>query len=200
MNLGIAVPARDLVHTGFTRSLCNLTNRLTRLSIDFDIHFVMSSVICEARTQLTKLCLENNHTHTLWLDSDMHFPSTIFENLISHKKEIVAATYSTRYAPYRNVAFTDKENMNTRLEATQGLHKVWAVGMGCMLVDNEVYKQIPKPWYSHYYNKLEDSFSGEDIYFCDNCYNHGIDVYVDASASQKLSHFGLSSRMLKDVQ
>ena len=37
MKLGICIPARDQVHTGFARSLCHLTNRLTANSIDFEL-------------------------------------------------------------------------------------------------------------------------------------------------------------------
>ena len=124
MKLSICVPSRDEVHIGFTRSLCNLTNRLTKQNVDFDLHIVCGSVIIESRTALVKEALENNATHILWLDSDMHFPANVFDKLYEHQKDIVAAQYSTRYAPYRTVAFTDYENADNRLDASFGLHKV----------------------------------------------------------------------------
>jgi hypothetical protein len=194
MRLGICVPARDQVHTNFARSLCYFTNKLTRQNIDFDLHIVCGSVIAESRTRLANEALENNATHLLWLDSDMHFPPNVFEKLNSHNKDIVAANYSTRYAPYRSVAFTDSKNIDARLEANTGLHRVWAVGMGCMLVKAEVYQELPKPWYSHEYNKELDNFGGEDIYFCNQAMHHGIDVYVDADI--KTAHFGIQANIL----
>jgi hypothetical protein len=194
MHLGICVPARDQVHTGFARSLCYFTNRLTKHNISFDLHIVCGSVIAESRIRLANEALENNATHLLWLDSDMHFPPTVFEKLNSHNKDIVAANYSTRYAPYRNVAFTDSKNIDARLESKTGLHRVWAVGMGCMLVKAHVYQELPKPWYSHEYNKELDNYGGEDIYFCNQAMHHGIDVYVDADI--KLAHFGIKANVL----
>ena len=194
MKLSICVPSRDEVHIGFTRSLCNLTNRLTKQNVDFDLHIVCGSVIIESRTALVKEALENNATHTLWLDSDMHFPANVFDKLYEHQKDIVAAQYSTRYAPYRTVAFTDCENADNRLDASFGLHKVWAVGMGCMLVNTDVYNNLPKPWFDHEYNKRLDTFSGEDIYFCNQAMHHGYEVWIDASI--ELAHFGTKANIL----
>lgn len=194
MQLGICVPARDQVHTGFARSLCYLTNKLTEDQIDFNLHIVCGSVIAESRTRLANEALEYGATHLLWLDSDMHFPPTVFDQLSKHNLDIVAGNYSTRYAPYQSVAFTDPKNIEKRLEAKSGLHRVWAVGMGCMLVKANVYRALPKPWYSHEYNLDLDNFGGEDIYFCNQARYHGIEIYVDADI--KLAHFGTQANIL----
>ena len=194
MKLGICIPARDQVHTGFARSLCYLTNRLTANSIDFELHIVCSSVIAESRTALAKEALEKNASHLLWLDSDMHFPPSVFETLLSHNKDIVAGQYSTRYSPYQTVAFTDPNDIQKRLNENNGLHQVWAVGMGCMLVNADVYNNLPKPWFDHEYNKQLDTFSGEDIYFCNQAMHHGYEVWIDAGI--KLAHYGTKANIL----
>ena len=194
MQLSICVPAGDKVHTVFAKSLANLTSRLTKLSIDWNLHIVSSSVVCESRTQLAKEALGSNATHLLWLDSDMYFPASVVLDLLSHKKDIVAATYSTRYAPYRTVAFTNPNDTNERLDISNGLHKVWAVGMGCMLVTRQVFEDLPKPWFAHEYNKTLDTHSGEDIYFCNQAMHHGYEVYVDADI--KLAHIGIKANQL----
>jgi len=194
MKIGICIPARDTVHTAFAKQLCYLTNRLTEKKTQFDLHIVCGSVIAESRNQLANEALDNNATHLLWLDSDMHFPPNIVEKFLSYNKLIVAGNYSTRYSPQRSVAFVDPNNINKRLNQKSGLAKVWAVGMGCMLVDAQVYQQIPKPWHSHEYNKQTDNFGGEDIYFCNQAWNHGIDIYVDCDA--KLAHYGIKANVL----
>jgi len=194
MRLGICVPARDQVHTNFAISLANLTSRLTRDCIDYQLHVVCGSVIAESRTRLANEALEYGATHLLWLDSDMHFPANIVSRFLKHDRDIVAANYSTRYQPYRSVAFVDPDNIDQRLESRAGLHRVWAVGMGCMLVKAEVYANLPKPWYSHEYNKQSDNFGGEDIYFCNQAMHHGIDVWVDADI--QLAHFGIQANLL----
>ena len=194
MQLSICVPAGDKVHTVFAKSLANLTSRLTKLSIDWNLHIVSSSVVCESRTQLAKEALGSDATHLLWLDSDMYFPASVVLDLLSHKKDIVAATYSTRYAPYRTVAFTNPNDTNERLDISNVLHKVWAVGMGCMLVTRQVFEDLPKPWFAHEYNKTLDTHSGEDIYFCNQAMHHGYEVYVDADI--KLAHIGIKANQL----
>lgn len=190
MNIGICIPARDIVHTNFARSLANLTGRLAKKNINYDLHFVLGSVIVENRTQLVNEAIENNYSHIFWLDSDIHFPPSALETLLNHDKDICAASYSTRYNPKRSVAFTDKYNTDKRLNDKSGLHQVWAVGMGCMLVKTDVYKNLPKPWFHHEYNIYTDSFGGEDIWFCNQANEHGYNVWVDADLSQKIYHFG----------
>ena len=196
MKIGICVPARDQVHTVFARSLAYLTSRLTAKNIDYELHIVSGSVIAESRTQLANEAIENNSTHLLWLDTDLHFPPTVVERFLAHNKDIVAATYSTRYSPYQSVAFTDPNNIDKRLNAKNGLHKVWAVGMGCMLVNARVFNNIPKPWFYHQYNSKTDNFSGEDIWFCDQANKNNINVYVDADVSMQLAHIGVKANKL----
>jgi hypothetical protein len=194
MQLSICIPARDTVHTGFAKSLVNLTNKLTANNVNFNLHIICGSVISQSRIDLANEALDSGCTHILWLDSDIHFSSNIFDKLILHNKDIVAATYSTRYSPNVSVAFVDPDNIDLRLNATTGLHKVWAVGMGCMLTSASVYDELPKPWFAHEYNKNLDNFSGEDIYFCNQAMHHGIDVYVDADI--KLAHYGTKAILL----
>ena len=194
MKLSICIPARDTVHTLFAKQLALLTSRLTEKSIDYDLHFIIGSVIADSRTSLAKEALTTNPSHILWLDSDIHFPHNIFERLVLHDKDIVAANYSTRYSPYRSVAFVDPNDTDKRLEHKSGLHKVWGVGMGCMLTKATVYNDLPKPWFKHEYNKDTDTFSGEDMYFCNQAMHHDIDVWIDADIV--LAHIGTKAHLL----
>lgn len=194
MKISICVPCRDQVHTLFTQSLVNLTNRLTRKQIDFELHLFAGSVICESRTRLVNEALSVNSDKILFLDSDIQFPSNVVDKLNSHNKDIVGATYSTRYPPYQTVAFTNPDNIKDRLDVSSGLHKIWAIGMGCMLIDKNVFNTLPKPWFNHEYNKIDDTFSGEDIYFCNQAMHHGVDVWIDADI--KLAHIGTKAYTL----
>lgn len=194
MKLSICIPARDTVHTAFAKQLAFLTSRLTSKSIDYDLHIIVGSVIVDQRTALVNEALKTNPSHILWLDSDIHFPHNVFERLVAHDKDIVAANYSTRYAPYRSVAFTDPNDTDKRFDKKTGLHKIWGVGMGCMLTKASVYSELPKPWFSHEYNKGTDTFGGEDIYFCNQAMHHGIDVWLDADIM--LAHIGTKAHLL----
>lgn len=191
--IAICVPARDTVHAGFALGLTRVIKQLVQTNIAHEVLFNLGTVLPDQRNTLVKDAMRISATHILWLDSDIHVPASVAHTLLSHDKEIVAAAYSTRMPPYQSVAFTNRDNFNERLTETQGLHSVWAVGMGCMLVDIEVYKYLGQPWYNYSYNQSTQSLTGEDIYFCDNANNAGISVHVDATLSNEIAHYGTKS-------
>ena len=199
MKIAISVPCKDTVHSGFAYCLSNLTSELTRKKIEFDLNFNYGSVIAGQRNDLVIQALETNASHILWLDSDMHFPRNIVSKFLSHNKSIVAANYSTRYKPRRSVAFVDPNNIDVRLDASKGLHKVWAIGMGCMLVDIEVYKKLYKPWYQYIWNEDTEDLSGEDIYFCNSAKEIGYDTYVDCDISNQVAHYGTKAFLINET-
>lgn len=200
MKIAICVPARDTVHAGFARSLANLTASLARSNIDYELLINLGSVIAQQRNTLVDQAIAVNATHILWLDSDMHVPTTTVNKLLSHKKPIVAAAYSTRIKPQRSVAFVDQYNLDQRLKDKSGLHSVFAVGMGCMLVDIEVYKTLSKPWFHYQWNEDTEDLSGEDIYFCKLARDSGYEIFVDSDLSQQTAHFGTKAYLIQETQ
>jgi hypothetical protein len=199
MKIAICVPARDTVHAGFARSLANLTASLATAKIDFELLINLGSVIAQQRNTLAEQALAVNATHILWLDSDMHVPTTTVARLLAHKKPIVAATYSTRVKPQRSVAFVDQYNLDQRLEHASGIHRVFAVGMGCMLVNSEVYRTLDKPWFHYHWNEDTEDLSGEDIYFCKQASDNGYEIFVDCNLSQELAHFGSKAYLIQET-
>jgi len=199
MKLAICVPARDTVHTTFVQCLVNLTKKLTKDNINFEVVFNLGSVVSQQRNELVDSSLSINATHILWLDSDMHFPDNTLERLMSHDKKIVAATYSTRYKPQRSVAFTNQNNYNDRLLEKTGLHEVWAVGMGCMLTHRSVFETLPRPWFNHEWDLRTESFMGEDLFFCKSAAEHGFDIFVDTDLSQETGHYGTKIFLLQET-
>lgn len=199
MKLAICVPARDTVHAGFAKALANLAVQLQKDNIDYDILINLGSVIPQQRNTLVLEARQIKATHILWLDSDMHFPSTAVNQLLKHNVSIVAATYSTRVKPLRSVAFVDKTDLNLRLKAKTGLHKVFGVGMGCMLVDIQVYNYIQPPWHQYLFNKDTQDLSGEDIWFCQCANDAGYEIYVDADLSNSVAHFGTKAFLIGET-
>ena len=200
MSVAVCIPSGNQVHVGFARCLANLTAMLTKMGIEFEVIFSLGSVLPQLRTDLAKAALSNGHDWVLWLDSDMHFPDTVFEQLYKRQAKIVAATYSTRTSPQRSVAFNDLSNVEDRLASGTGLHVVDAVGMGCMLVHSSVYSKLPEPWYSHLWNEETKTFSGEDVYFCHIAKQHDIKVHVDLELSKELAHYGTKAYLLQETQ
>lgn len=194
--LTICVPCQDSVSSLFAKSLASLTSELSAKGVKHYLYFLNGTVISDSRMQLVSDSIKNGTEYILWLDSDMVFPSDIFFRLYKHKKDIVAATYSTRVNPPKSVSFIDEFDLDKRLEKTSGLHSVFAVGMGCMLVRTEVFKNLPKPWFSHEWDNDADAFVGEDIFFCKLAYNNGYEIFVDCDLSNEVGHHGSKIYML----
>lgn len=200
MKLAICIPARDTVHTTFVQCLVNLTKKLTKDNIDFEVIFNLGSVVSQQRNELVDSALSINATHIIWLDSDMHFPDNVFYELNKHNTDIVAATYSTRIKPQKSVAFIDKDDLSKRLPISNtGLEQVFAVGMGCVLTKAEVFKEIPKPWFFHVWNEDTQDISGEDIYFCKQANDTGFEIFVDCSISKHVAHYGMKAYLLDEI-
>lgn len=197
--LTICVPCYDNVSSLFAQSLANLTSQLTKDGINYHLYFLMGTVLSDSRTTLANDAIKNGSEYILWLDSDMVFPNDTFARLHKHNKDIVSATYSTRKKPLRSVAFVDQFDADIRLNEPTGLHSVYAVGMGCMLVKTTVFKKLPEPWFSINWIADEKRFSGEDMYFCDLAYNNGYEIYVDVDLSKEVAHHGSKLYLLRDT-
>ena len=196
--IAICVPVRDQVTSVFTYSLAMLMKRCGEKNVNVTLHFNIGSEVAMQRQQLVDDILASNHTHILWLDSDMKFPSDTLEILLNHNKYIVAGNYSTRVKPHRPVAFKDPKNLDKRVFGGKGLEEVYAIGIGLMLVNTQVYKKMPRPFYSIEWKEDYTNLVGEDIYFCNKAQECGYEVYVDHDLSKKVAHIGTKAYTIKD--
>mgnify|MGYP003968678519 FL=1 len=196
--LGICVPVRDTVHTSFAYCLAQMTSYLTRNSIQFNLYFENGSLIADQRYRLAEIATQQKCKEILWLDSDMVFPASVYRSLANHNKDAAACTYSTRTKPYRNVAFQSSDLTDT-INHTSGLHKIYAVGMGIMLTKTEVFSTIPRPWFNTHWDQQTETFSGEDIYFCNQLQNYGYELYVDCDLSKQCGHIGSNTIKMENI-
>lgn len=196
MRIAICLPCRDIVHTGFAYDLARLSAYIgaTRVPQGAKLHLFTSqgTLIADQRQNLVKEALKVNADYVLFLDTDMRFPKDAFDRLVAHGKPIVAANYSTRRLPPKPVAFANErcdQHVYT-LEKSTGLEKVFAVGMGCMLIDTKVFRKVPTPWFQIGYSSKSHDFYGEDIFFCHQSGKHGFDVFIDHDLSKEVRHIG----------
>lgn len=197
-DLVICVPVRDTVISTFAFDLASLIGHISKKGITYKLLFQNGSILPDQRTRLVKDALTYNPKHILFLDSDMTFPATIYEELLKHNKHVVACNYSTRSKPYKSVAFLDHNNLS-RLDKKTGLHKVASVGMGIMLIDSEVFKTVNAPWFVFEWNNTHEGYIGEDIYFCKKIYEYDYNVFVDVDISNMCGHSATSIKRLTDI-
>lgn len=69
---------------------------------------------------------------------------------------------------------------------------VSVIGLGCCLIDTQVFKDVPKP----YFRWEEDDEPSEDFYFIEKCKENGYSTYVYTDI--RLSHLGDSLKVKSD--
>lgn len=196
-NIAICVPVRDSVTSVFAFCLAQLMKKCGEAGQRVQLFMVNGSEVAMQRQQLVDEALESSCTHILWIDSDMRFPADTIQRLLSHKKDIVGANYSTRVKPHRPVAFKSKENLDKRVFLGEGLEQVFAVGSGLLLVNRTVYENMSKPHYSVEWNENYTNLVGEDIYFCNKANDCNYKVFIDNDLSKIISHVGVQEFTIK---
>lgn len=191
----VCVPTRDMMHSHFAFCLQALVKHHSTIGLETHVEFNMGTLIGTQREKLTTIALESDATHIMWLDSDMMFPYDICVRLMEHDKPFVACNYSTRSMPFKTVAYQELYNWESYLpnEAT-GLVEVAGVGLGCALVQTNVFNDIYKPYYPITYTRKTDDYLGEDMNFCQKLTQEaGIPLLVDADLSKAVYHIGMTA-------
>lgn len=152
---------------------------------EFDlIEQVGCSLVGMARESIVDAALENGDDYLLFVDSDMLFGSDAFLRLYLDDKPVVAALAFTGREPTHPVIFKFDRKINEvqhRIDIDvlpvedyerDALQQVDAVGSGMILYKTDVFRQIPKPWFT-------STGCGEDIHMAFRCHKYGVPIYVD---------------------
>ena len=192
IDLAILVPTTDSVKTEFALSLANLQSALVRQGVISEIFTEKGSILPMQRSKLVEHAIvkqnrKDNHRHArqiLWLDSDMIFDENIYQELNKHKQPIVAANYSHRNNNSNGVATVD----SNVVDLYSGLCYATWTGMGCMLVDTQIY--IDHPTLANFQMPYHSTIGhiGEDVDFCNKARAAGYNIAVDTNI--KLGHVG----------
>jgi hypothetical protein len=196
IRLAICVPCRDMIHTTFSHNLHSLLQYNWQKGIETKVFYNMSTLLQNQREHLVNAAKSWEATHILWLDSDMSFPFYTAYKLLDHKQPIVAGNYVTRQMPYKTVAYPQQGDWSQFLTHTneqpilKQLTEVECMGLGCMLVDMQVYHTLKKPYFEIKYQLESDDYLGEDINFCQMARAKGFKIMVDDIISRQLCHLG----------
>jgi hypothetical protein len=64
------------------------------------------------------------------------------------------------------------------------------MGFGMVWVATDVFRAMPKPWFSHEWLPDQEVFRGEDYYFFERAREAGFECYVDHDLSKEVGHIG----------
>lgn len=153
-----------------------------------------------ARDILVKQSLDNKCDYTFFVDTDHIFETPSDPNLAlnhlyqcmnkskdSKDSKIISGLYRAKQrVGFNNAMWMRQDNRGYTpvIKWTGNWIRVDVCGLGCCLIDNMVFKEIPRPWFK--WDMAEDI--SEDFYFCELANKHGYNTHVLTDV--KLSHLG----------
>lgn len=192
----IAIPAMDMMHTIFVKSLIGL-DRVGQTQIAF----TSSSLVYDARNGLAKKAVSEGFDRMLWLDSDMEFGADFMKRLsadIDDGCEMVCGLYFKRKAPvepviYKEVGYYHSEETKEVTPVALSyedypkdeLFEVGGCGFGGVMMTVDLIKRVVA--------EFGQPFSpvmgfGEDLSFCKRVSHIGAKMWCDSRA--KMGHVG----------
>lgn len=196
--IGILLPTRDFVNTGFAFDLARLVGFTVGNTENRVVIYTSSgTLLSQQRQDLAQDAIKAGCTHTLWLDTDMRFPKETLIRLLERDKPIVCCNYAKRRFPTEPVAVKknseeDAKGINRIYteEDSTGLVEADYCGMGVMLVKTEVYEKMEYPWFAIPWVPTAQDYVGEDVWFCRKADELGYKTLVDQDLSKQVHHIG----------
>lgn len=190
--LAVLIPCRDTLHSAHALALAELVKFNTMHNIDTHVFMDASTILLTQRERLATQAVGLNADYMLWLDSDMVFPATTAVRLLAHNEPVVAGNYIRRQKPYKGVAYKKIGDWEKPLsfDIQDELVSVAGVGMGCLLIKTDIFKELSKPWFDFQWTPSSNDFLGEDMYLCQKITAAGYSIKIDTMISQELHHLG----------
>lgn len=193
MKVGICMPAFDQGSSWFAYDLAGMLVHTAKEVPDLELsRFQCSGTwLPQVRHRLATAALKAGCDWLLWLDSDMRFPVDALLQLLARGESVVAANYTSRQPPFCPTAVgQDGKRAYTDYDSA-GLEEVQSIGMGVFLVNAELLKKIPAPWFMLTWSEKHHDYGGEDGYFCIRLREAGAKIWLDHDLSHDVTHMGV---------
>ncbi len=189
MKVLVAVPCFDMMSSDFAFSLARM---MMGVKIPAEVLDLRGTEIAWSRNQAARWAVEHDHTHMLFLDSDMDFPADTLEQLLGHGKPLVGASYVRRQEPY--------DLLGHPLTTWGGgdLIEVAELPTGCMLINVAILRKMAWPWFKFEYGSEYGERVSEDVYFCRKYRAMGGSVWCDTKLTKELGHVGVKRYTVRD--
>lgn len=188
IKLMVAIPSISYVNIQFVQCLMRFIQYLDSKKMDYSVEIISDTLVYIARDKLAKRAIDGGFTHVLWLDADMVFKETIFENLKRNNKDIITGIYHGRRPPFRSVIFKSVWKNIDRWDGSEYPSEVFEIGgcgFGCVLVKTEILKTMMQKFSTCFF---PFPTLGEDLAFCKRASDLEYKIYADPSI--KLGHIG----------
>lgn len=171
-SIAIGVVSNGMMHVETCASLMQMHAALT---VPSTLVMVMGCYLHRNMNELVEKAIATGATHLMVIDTDMVFDKEAVNQLLDYNLDIIGVKYNKRQFPITPIV---KEQITE-------LSEVEFVPSGFMLVKLEIFKNIPKPWFSFdEANGIVDA----DRYFCLKAKQAGYKVWCDPTI--KIGHLG----------
>lgn len=156
----------------------NLGSFIAPQAYRVEVETVYGKGYAESREYLANKAIELNCTHILFVDDDILLPLNALDMLIQANEMFVAANYYKRNPLLESVVTAPGPDPlvgthNVIIEAKQGDYTpvpVNAAGLGAALINVELFRMMPKPWFEFVWETLPNGqkgrlLIGEDSHF-----------------------------------
>lgn len=202
----IAIPSQTHVHADFALCLANMFSDLSQPIAGWVIQFapvnIKTSILAKSRQKLVEFALENKATHLLFIDSDMVFPPATARGLLTADLPVIAANCPTKTFP----SIPTARDFDINLPAGKPVpiqdgpvREVWRVGTGIMMLQLDIFKNMPRPWFGNRWEPRIQDIVGEDWFFCEQLQEAGHKIYIDQRLSITIKHIGEYSWSVADM-
>lgn len=188
MKLLIGIPSYDYMHAEFVKCLSALLIKLTQDKIAFDVVIENGTLVYFARDKIACKAINKGYDYVLWLDADMVFPPTIFEDLMDNGKDFISGVAHSRRPPFNSCLFSNTADLN-HLERFEEYpaepFEVQGCGFACVLIKTEILKAVQLKEKTCFLPEMQ---WGEDLTFCRRARALGFRIWADPCV--RLGHIG----------
>lgn len=194
----ITVPCYENIYPDTMKCIWGLAERLLDTDSDYweyelGFDYIRGYTVDKARCGAVEVARENDATHLLFVDNDMTFKPEYLEMLLEHDLDVVMGYY--RHRPHDPDDKLERTNLcklgqqsyieqitpaEMKEAADEGydLVQVKGGGLGFALIKMSVFDRIKRPYFL-FVNYWTGHALSEDLFFCEQCANAGIDIFAD---------------------
>lgn len=162
--------------------------RLLEMPVPFMVFSTKSIPIQQARNWLARRALDAGARWILFLDADVLLPPDGLKRLLNHQQPVVSALVGTKHGTSSvflcdpQTGFHQPLTLDELPENALFSHSRLAVGLGCCLIDSQVFRSLPYPWFRWDYDPWEQPQGlSEDLLWSRDLRRHGIPIQVDVT-------------------
>ncbi len=177
----VAMPFEGHVAPAGAASLLRLVHRTAQRGQLGAITFSEGGVIDGARNHTVAQALVHNPeaSHLMWVDPRLVVPEDAIDHLLAVGRQVVGGACPPRAVDRLGAAY-DLDPLRWLRRPFNGLRRVGGLGLGCTLVETDVYRQLEarhgdRAWHKCFYGR------GEDVFFFERCRELEVEVWLDSA-------------------